>query len=331
MAKVTLKPEALKGLLGEITSGAGWNGQLTPNEIWAKIFNKLSTMRIFSTFEFSNKIFQRYVKASSLVGDYSELVSFGVMDPTEMPTSLTFEEYIGDYFPKEWVNVAKFNIDIRSNWTLKDVEMYAAVDSEAKFGSLVQAIMQSIENGIELWMYRKIIDTYKNTYKNIIEIEVNSTDTDEEVAYKITAKMLEVSQDMTLPNDKYNVIPQDGQLKLNATPLSDQQLTWNLPNKIKFDMQVAKVFHGKSIPHIGSLITTAIDANFEDDSIVAVLDTPQTIYIGQKSQPLNSSDRIGAMFKTNFYRRHIMESAVVGYTNGVVFKLKVNTPSTTTE
>jgi hypothetical protein len=50
------------------------DGTLNPNAVLPEIFNKISTQRTVTTFNFKHNLVQRYLKNTNLYGDKDELV-----------------------------------------------------------------------------------------------------------------------------------------------------------------------------------------------------------------------------------------------------------------
>lgn len=317
MAKLDQK--SLSAVYNSIPVADIFDGKLNPNVIWGNLFNKIANQRVIRTFEFSEKFYARYAKRSSLYGDKSEILSFGLARIEDWQDSAG--NWIKDKaIVQAYSNIVNFNTDKQYAYTLTDTQMQQAFLSEQKFGNAITEMRDSVEQQKANFWYNYIINTHKTTYKNIVEIEVSSNDSVAERNRKITNKILATIKAFTLPNNKFNVVPDNNLLKTNATPIARQIFTWNLVNMIEYETSITQNFNMTEIDGVKKLLSSDF-ADYQDDSIIGVLDTDETIYIGAKSIYSNwqsfAKDRY-----TNFYYNELHECGVIGYTNGVVFKIK---------
>lgn len=304
------------------------DGKLPPNSVFQQLFDKVTTQYVIDTFSYENKIVDRYMKASMMIGGVDEIldVEFANLDQYSKSREWWKEESVNKVNP-QW---AAITWEDRYWYTIYYDQMARVFTEMGYFSSVITQIKLSIPKRKTYEWYARIINLHKQ-YTNVVEIEVPADMSPKEEIEYIAKKVTLISREMSLPNSKYN---ERG--RVNATPYEQQRLTWNVQYHNEFSWLSATLFAGNTIGGMGQeviLNSEFVDYSFDRDesgnitvdedgeNIVCVIDTDNAIYLGQK-YTLAGSEPMIAVRRENFYVHEIYTSVIVASENKVIVKKK---------
>jgi uncharacterized protein YfeS len=246
------------------------DGTLNPNAVLPEIFNKISTQRTVTTFNFKHNLVQRYLKNTNLYGDKDELVM------------RKFENLQQDWKDTEgeWIKYKKLvkaisvwikrAYDDQYPYTLTDVMAQAAFKNAATFGNIVAEMRNMVYDSKHVTWYNRIIDIYENGYQNVITVPRDLKGAE---LQKYVIKLL---KDMTFVSKNYNVAKvDDNEANTTAYTLDDLQVTWNVDRQVDFQTDVSLNFNSMEV----NLLKTVYNSPFakfteKGKDIIMVIDTP---------------------------------------------------------
>jgi hypothetical protein len=291
------------------------DGTLNPNAVLPEIFNKISTQRTVTTFNFKHNLVQRYLKNTNLYGDKDELVM------------RKFENLQQDWKDTEgeWIKYKKLvkaisvwikrAYDDQYPYTLTDVMAQAAFKNAATFGNIVAEMRNMVYDSKHVTWYNRIIDIYENGYQNVITVPRDLKGAE---LQKYVIKLL---KDMTFVSKNYNVAKvDDNEANTTAYTLDDLQVTWNVDRQVDFQTDVSLNFNSMEV----NLLKTVYNSPFakfteKGKDIIMVIDTPDTIHVGLETSYASfqyfAQDRY-----TNYFLNEMYKVGINPFTLGVVLK-----------
>jgi hypothetical protein len=291
------------------------DGTLNPNAVLPEIFNKISTQRTVTTFNFKHNLVQRYLKNTNLYGDKDELVM------------RKFENLQQDWKDTEgeWIKYKKLvkaisvwikrAYDDQYPYTLTDVMAQAAFKNAATFGNIVAEMRNMVYDSKHVTWYNRIIDIYENGYQNVITVPRDLKGAE---LQKYVIKLL---KDMTFVSKNYNVAKvDDNEANTTAYTLDDLQVTWNVDRQVDFQTDVSLNFNSMEV----NLLKTIYNSPFakfteKGKDIIMVIDTPDTIHVGLETSYASfqyfAQDRY-----TNYFLNEMYKVGINPFTLGVVLK-----------
>jgi hypothetical protein len=291
------------------------DGTLNPNAVLPEIFNKISTQRTVTTFNFKHNLVQRYLKNTNLYGDKDELVM------------RKFENLQQDWKDTEgeWIKYKKLvkaisvwikrAYDDQYPYTLTDVMAQAAFKNAATFGNIVAEMRNMVYDSKHVTWYNRIIDIYENGYQNVITVPRDLKGAE---LQKYVIKLL---KDMTFVSKNYNVAKvDDTEANTTAYTLDDLQVTWNVDRQVDFQTDVSLNFNSMEV----NLLKTVYNSPFakfteKGKDIIMVIDTPDTIHVGLETSYASfqyfAQDRY-----TNYFLNEMYKVGINPFTLGVVLK-----------
>lgn len=283
--------------------GAG--GQLEQNNIFSVLFNKISKQYIIDNFDYEDVLLKAYIKESTLVGSLDEIAAFGFADRDDFDINAdwTKDQYIiEDYAiwaPRKYEDVYKYTIFYD--------QMARAMQTESNLASVMALFKRAISDKKTNEWYNRIRDMHKQ-YKFIVELDGVDPEAN---AKKITEYMKKVS----LPSTEYNLAG-----KPTAIKRENLQLTWNVKALNDTEWLGSKLFNAESIKGFGSMMNKNF-VDYQDDNVIAVLDTPNSLHIAKQFAKLASQD-MAMLKKVNYYLHETYLVIAVPFEVAILFKMK---------